>query len=384
MEPMGEERRSPNVVLIVLLCIVLGFGGGMAGGFLVLRSTAVAPDDPAVGGGSGGHVTNVSQLKVLGEEDAVVQATERVNPAVVTVVATKEAPRSIEDFFFGPVPRQGMGSGFAFEFEGHTYVLTNTHVITLGTNQLAQQVNVILHGGQEVAARVVGCNTDEVAVLELSEIPSDLPVASLGDSETLRPGQTVIAIGNPFGFEHTVTTGVVSAVGPRNIQGHEFSQIIQTDAPINEGNSGGPLVDLGGNVIGMNTAIFSPTGGSVGIGFAIPVSVIKNSLPLLINKGPWIGVAMWPMSQDLARRLNLTFREGVLVWKVVQGGPADRGGVLSGDVIMAVNEQKVTRPEDVIAAVSKVSIGGTVNVTVVHADGQRATLSVTTAKIPTR
>ena len=369
---MDENRRSPNVAVIVLLCIVVGFGGGMAGGFLALKSLAVAP-------GAGGRVTHVSQVKVLTEEDAVVQATDKVNPAVVTVVATSMVRRSP---FFGPVPEQGMGSGCVFEFEGHKYVLTNKHVVTLGTDQVAQEVIVILHGGQEVSARVAGHNADEIAVLELAETPSDLPVAPLGDSDGLRPGQTVIAIGNPFGFEHSVTTGVVSAVGPREIQGHEFSQIIQTDAAINSGNSGGPLVDLGGSVIGMNTAIFSPTGSSVGIGFAIPVNVIKHSLPLLINKGPWMGVGMWPMSPELAKEMGLTAQEGALVRGVIQGGPADQAGIVRGDVIVGVNGTEVAKPDDVIATISRVRIGDTVKVTVVHADGQQVILDVTTAKIP--
>jgi len=380
---MGESRRPIGTTLLVLVCLVLGFLGGVGGSYLMLRGIETAPmNSPAPAGNAYRPVARVTQIKTVNQQDAVVQATEKVNPAVVTVVATTLVRQFPEDFFFGPIPAQGMGSGFAFEFQGRKYVLTNTHVITLGTNQVAQDVTVILDGGQQIPAQVVGFNTDEIAVLQLAQTPPDLPVAVLGDSDSLRPGQTVIAIGNPFGFEHTVTTGVVSAVGPRVIQGHEFSEMIQTDAAINSGNSGGPLVDLGGNVVGMNTAIYSPTGASVGIGFAIPANLIKNSLPLLINKGPWLGIAVVKLTPSRARWFKLPVSEGVLVRSVISGGPADRAGIVPGDVIIAVNGTKVTKRDDLIGVTSKVRIGDTVNVTVVHTNGQQATVAVKASKIP--
>ncbi|MGH7377485.1 MAG: S1C family serine protease, partial [Candidatus Methylomirabilales bacterium] len=234
------------------------------------------------------------------------------------------------DFFFNVVPQAGTGSGFLIDEQGH--IVTNNHVV-----EDARSLEVTLADGTKVPATLVGRDpNNDLAVIKISIPGRTLPSISLGDSGALQIGQLAIAIGNPFGLDRTVTTGVISSLNRslRAESGREMRGIIQTDAAINPGNSGGPLLNSRGEVIGINTAIFSPSGGSVGIGFAIPVNTAKRLIPQLIATGrvrhPWLGIAGITLSPELARALDLPVGKGVLVAQVYPRSPAARAGLRGG------------------------------------------------------
>ncbi len=278
----------------------------------------------------------------------------RVSPAVVNIRATTVARTDLPDQLFGenspfrgfrmPIPRQpeqfrrqGTGSGFVIRKDG--LILTNNHVV-----ENAQEITVTLSDKQQYKARILGRDPKtDLAVLKI-EPKGSLPAATLGDSEALRVGDWVMAIGNPFGLSNTVTTGIVSAKG-RMIGAGPYDDFIQTDASINPGNSGGPLYNMAGEVVGINTAIFSQSGGNIGIGFAIPVNLVKNLVPELETKGTvtrgWLGVSVQPMTPDLARSFGLDKERGALVGDVVAQGPADKAGIKRGDVIVSYDGKKV-------------------------------------------
>ncbi|MDZ7699762.1 MAG: trypsin-like peptidase domain-containing protein [Deltaproteobacteria bacterium] len=241
---------------------------------------------------------------------------EKVHRAVVNIATTTLGM----NFWMEIIPRQGQGSGFVIDHDG--YILTNNHVVAK-----AQKTVVTMTDGQKVDATLVG--RDPRSDLAIIKVPPKAvqAVAILGDSDTIRPGQKAIAIGNPFGLSHTLTTGVVSAL-KRSIQtenGIQIENLIQTDAAINPGNSGGPLLNSNGEVIGINTAIFSLTGGYQGIGFAIPINRAKEIATQLITSGrvarPWLGISGIGMTQDLAEAIGLSVSEGILVVKVIRAAP---------------------------------------------------------------
>ncbi len=279
----------------------------------------------------------------------------KVKPAVVNITSTRDVkvPRTrggmpnipgFEQFFGGQgeeeqqdstMHESALGSGIIVDAQGH--VVTNAHVIDGAT-----VVKVRLDGDREYRAKVVGKDTRlDVAVLQLENPPKDLPVASLGSSDATRVGEYVVAIGNPFGLGNTVTMGIVSAKG-RVIGAGPYDDFIQTDASINPGNSGGPLFDLHGQVVGINTAI-NPQG--KGIGFAIPIDEVKQALPQLISSGHvargQLGVMIQGMDEDIAKALGMDRAHGALVEQVTPGGPADKGGLKSGDVITSVDGHDV-------------------------------------------
>jgi serine protease Do len=298
----------------------------------------------------------------------------------------------LERFFgFPQLPRlprdqitQGAGSGFIIDKKG--LVLTNNHVVAGAT-----KITVALYAeedGEEYNARVIGRDplTDS-ALIELTEKPSnDLPVATLGSSGEVQPGDWAIAIGNPFNLAHTVTVGVISAIGrPFPVSEGRWQDVLQTDAAINPGNSGGPLLNLRGEVIGVNTAIVSGglVGGNLGVGFAIPIDVVRELLPELcegtITRGR-IGVQISPVTKDLAEPLGLKEARGALVRLVEKSGPAAAAGIEPGDVIVRYNDEAVEESDDLVEMVTRTAPDTTVPVEVVR-EGQRRTVRVTVARL---
>lgn len=303
---------------------------------------------------------------------------KQASPAVANIVT-----RTVEyDFFLNPVPVEGAGSGFVIDSRG--YILTNYHVV-----QGAQTVEVTLGDKTRFQAKFVGGDPrNDVALLKVETRGKKLAALPLADSANLQVGQRVLAIGNPFGFQSTLTTGIISAVG-RTVQTSEqtfIDEAIQTDAAINRGNSGGPLLNSHGEVIGINSAIFSPTGTTAGIGFAIPVNTAKRIAQDLINEGrvrrAYLGVeylvplGMW---SGLSEALGLGVDDGLLVQRVVPASPAQRAGLrggdrqvaigmqrmlVGGDVIVAVNGQKVSQLVDLTLALNRKRPGDTVTLTV--------------------
>jgi serine protease Do len=284
-----------------------------------------------------------------------------------------------QQFFrhFGHQPHtvRSLGSGFIINASG--YILTNNHVI-----DKAKEIHVKLADGREFTATVVGRDSKtDLALLKVDA--TGLPVIPLGDSSNLEVGAPVMAIGNPFGLEETVTTGIVSATG-RVIGEGPYDSFIQTDASINPGNSGGPLINAQGQAIGVDTAIFSQSGGSVGIGFAIPIDIAKPVMTQLAQTGHvergWLGVTIQPLTRELAKSFGLPNTEGALVASVVESSPAQKAGLKRGDVITEYNGHKVVRSGDLPLVVAETPIGREVPVTVSR-DGKPVTLTAKIARL---
>ncbi len=284
-------------------------------------------------------------------------AAQRAAPAVVSIVASRMTRRSpqLDDphfrFFFGdraPEQQIGLGSGVIVSPEG--YLLTNNHVI-----EGADEISVQLADGRQGSARLIGADPEtDLAVLKIGL--DRLPVIDFGSTPALKVGDIVLAIGNPFNVGQTVTAGIVSALGRNQLGLSTFENFIQTDAAINPGNSGGALVDAAGNLVGINTAIFSRSGGSLGIGFAIPVDTARQVLESLVRDGRvtrgWIGVEPRDLTPEIAEGFGLPVRQGVLIAGVLQGGPASRGGLLPGDVVLRIAGAPVADTAQLLAAVA--------------------------------
>jgi serine protease DegQ len=288
-------------------------------------------------------------------------AAQQASPAVVSVSTSKAPVRTPQDadpwfqFFFGnrmpqQQPQAGLGSGVIVSAEG--YLLTNNHVI-----EGADDIEVTLLDGRRANAKVVGSDPDtDLAVLKVEL--RDLPTITLGDTDNIAVGDTVLAIGNPFGVGQTVTSGIVSALGRNQLGINTFENFIQTDAAINPGNSGGALVDERGLLIGINTAIYSRSGGSLGIGFAIPVNTARQVMESLIKDGAvkrgWIGVEPRDLTPEIAQSFNLPVKQGVLITGVLQNGPAGSAGMRPGDVVTQVADVNVTNTAQLLAAVAAI------------------------------
>jgi Do/DeqQ family serine protease len=291
---------------------------------------------------------------VLKAADDFTEVAELANPWVVNISTTQYVRQRLGSFwedFYGFDPfnggtrtykRQSLGSGFIYQADGH--ILTNAHVVAD-----ADEITVRLVDGTEAKAQVIGEDSNvDLALLKIS-VDKPLPAAVLGDSAKVKVGEWAIAIGNPFGFDHSLTVGVISAKERTNIftgQGAaKYQNYLQTDASINHGNSGGPLCNIRGEVIGMNTAISTPNEGSIGIGFAIPVNFIKRSIPDLERAGrvvaPKLGFFTQDVDERLAKALKLTNAGGVLVTDVATGGAADKAGLQRGDVLLKLNGNTV-------------------------------------------
>lgn len=328
--------------------------------------------------------------------DSFADLIDQVTPAVVQITTTQKAPRGLpgsgnpldqlpeqfregplRDFFdrffqegapgLGippPMPRNALGSGFIIDSSG--IVVTNNHVIGQATD-----IKVKLKDGREMSASLVG--SDEKTDLAVLRISSDkpLPAVAWGDSDKARVGDWVIAIGNPFGLGGTVTAGIISSRG-RDIGAGPYDDFIQIDAPINSGNSGGPLFNSEGKVIGVNTAILSPSGGSIGIGFAIPSELARKVVAELQQKGSvdrgWLGVAIQPVTQEVAESLGLKEAKGALVANVTAGSPAAEAGIRQGDVITAFDGRPVDEVRDLTRAVADAPIGERKSVNVWRGD----------------
>ncbi len=328
------------------------------------------------------------------DEKNNIELYRKLSPGVVNITSTVLE----RDFFFNIVPRQGVGSGSIIDKKGH--ILTNNHVI-----EDASKLEVTLSDGSKWAAKLVGTDPDsDLAVLKIDAPPRKLVVIPFGESKSLQVGQKVLAIGNPFGLGQTLTTGIVSSVGRtlRSPTGVLVEDVIQTDAPINPGNSGGPLIDSSGKLIGINTAIFSPTGASVGIGFAIPVDTAKVIIKELIEKGyyayPWIGATVATMSKYFAGVFGLP-EEGAVVVSVVPGGPADKAGlrggnrrlrvgnhilIVGGDIILKLNSRKVTDADELIRLIRKYRPGDKIHLLVMDWNGHKRKVDVVLGERPRR
>lgn len=291
---------------------------------------------------------------LLPDEEANARIYRELSPGVVnitTVVVTY-------DFFFNPLPGRGVGSGSIIDSQG--YILTNYHVI-----QKADQIQVTLADGGKFSGRLMGADpNNDLAVIKIDAPSERLRVIPFGKSADLVVGQRVLAIGNPFGLDRTLTQGVVSSLGRtiRAENGRLIRGIIQTDAAINPGNSGGPLLDTTGRMIGVNTAIFGPGGGSIGIGFAVPVDTAKKVVPQLIAKGyvsrPWLGISGQDVTPEMAKALHLPASRGILVAQVVKGSPAEEAGLAGGNRAVQIFNQRVIVGGDLIIQVEGQPIEG--------------------------
>ena len=264
-------------------------------------------------------------------------------------------------------PERSLGSGFVIDAEG--YILTNNHVV-----ENASSIKVKLESGEELEAKMIGRDPKTDVVLIKIEPPHPLVAVPFGDSSDLKVGEWVMAIGNPFGLEFSVTAGIVSAKGRFIGQGN-YDDFIQTDTPINPGNSGGPLIDLQGRVVGINTSIFSRSGGNIGIGFAIPIDLARELIPQLKEKGKvvrgWMGVMIQKVTPELAESLGMEHAEGALVADVVAGGPAADAGIKVGDVIVSFDGTPVKESTELPMLVAREPIGKSVDLLVQRGDEQK-------------
>jgi serine protease DegQ len=320
--------------------------------------------------------------------DSYRQAAGRAMPAVVNVLTSKalRQPHPVlkDPFFkryFGErMPEEqlsSLGSGVIVSADG--YILTNYHVV-----EAADEIEVGLADGRKEAAQVVGTDPEtDLAVIRIGA--RNLPVMVMGHVEEARVGDVVLAIGNPFGVGQTVTMGIISALGRNNLHINHFENFIQTDAAINFGNSGGALVDTRGNLLGINSAIYSQTGGSVGIGFAIPVSTARMVLDQIVQHGQvvrgWIGIESQDITPDLADSFGLARQNGAMIAGVVRGGPAEKAGIRPGDILLKVEDKPVGNTNDMLNLIAQLKPGVRAHVTVVRKN-RESTVDVTVGRRP--
>jgi putative serine protease PepD len=364
--------NTSNRTRIILAALVLILGAYWAGARFGPRQPTNVEAVPL--GGSNSAAAIAQRDATLTEDESInVRIYRQASPAVANILT--EATEY--DFFMDPVPVKGAGSGFVMDPRG--YILTNFHVV-----EGAQSIEVVLGDQSHYTAKFIGADQrNDVALIKI-EPKGKLVALSLGDSASIQVGQKVLAIGNPFGFQSTLTTGVVSALG-RTVQTSQTTEIdeaSQTDAAINRGNSGGPLINSHGEVIGINSAIYTPSGTTAGIGFAIPINTAKTIAHDLITDGrvhlAYLGVQTLPISSWLSEALDLPVKEGLLVEGAIKGGPAATAGIhggdrvaqagmqriaIGGDVIVAIDGQKVASQFDVNLALNRKRPGDTVTVT---------------------
>lgn len=315
-------------------------------------------------------------------------AAKRAMPAVVNIFTTKGARQPKTPFMDDPLFRRffgdqqeerqfSLGSGVVISPQG--YVLTNNHVI-----ETADEIEVALADGRKAAAKVVGTDPEtDLAVVKIDL--QNLPAITLGHAEQAKVGDVVLAIGNPFGVGQTVTMGIISALGRNHLGINTFENFIQTDAAINPGNSGGALIDASGNLLGINTAIYSRSGGSLGIGFAIPVTTVKQVMESIISTGQvvrgWIGVEPQDITPELAESFGLTRKSGAIIAGVLKGGPADKAGIRPGDILVAVEGKPVSDTSDMLNLIAELKPGNKAKMTVLR-KSQESTIDVVVGKRP--
>ena len=341
-----------------------------------------------------GERSQKNEEVTLSRRTGITNAIEKVKPAVVSVnvirteiVQTSPFNSFFFDFYRGFLPRtykrevQNLGSGVIISADG--YAITNSHVV-----QNATEIKVFLSDGRSFEAELIGSDdVNDIAVIKLKDIGTKLPHAFLGDSDSIIIGEWTIALGNPFGYlikdsEPTVTVGVVSAMN-RNFRSNEdriYKKMIQTDAAINPGNSGGPLVNINGEIIGINTFIFSKSGGSLGMGFAIPSNRVKNIVQEIIKYGGirpiWFGFKVQDITPSLASSLGLDSSDGVIVSYIDEDGPADDAGLKRGDIIITIDGQIIKIVNDAEIAVSDIRIGEILEIEIIR-DGKEMTKELT-------
>ncbi|MGI9500940.1 MAG: Do family serine endopeptidase, partial [Geminicoccaceae bacterium] len=390
----NRARRLPSLALALSSAAAIG----LLIGINAVPTSHAETRAPLAAAPWAGYADLIEQIM-----PSVVTVTTKVNRDTDPVAADRGYPRdfgggmSEEDMrrfmerFFGqpglPGPRGPMprghgpvaGAGSGFIIDGSGLIVTNNHVI-----QSADEVMVTLNDGRELDAEIIGTDPDTDLALLRVEADGTLPVAKFADSDGVRVGDAVIAIGNPFGLGGTVTAGIVSAKA-REIGAGRYDDFLQIDAPINRGNSGGPTFNLEGEVIGVNTAIHSPTGGNVGIGFAIPASLTQKIVADLEDDGSvergWLGVHIQAVDDDLAEGLGLEQADGALIARVAEGGPAAAFGIEQGDVIVSYDGEAIETLRDLTRAVADTTPGKDAEVGVWR-DGENRTLSVEIAQMP--
>jgi serine protease Do len=322
-------------------------------------------------------------VEIIGFPQSFADLAEMVRPAVVNISAVttvvvpghpfreffgRDRGGPFEEFFrrfFGDMPdrelrQRSLGSGFIIDRNGH--IITNNHVV-----ERADEIIVKFADGREFKANVIGRDPKtDVALIKISSLFRSLPTLSVGDSDAMRVGDWVLAVGNPFGLEHTVTKGIISATG-RVIGAGPYDNFLQTDAPINPGNSGGPLINLKGEVIGINSAIVAA---GQGIGFAIPINLARSIITQLKEKGKvvrgWIGVSIQTVTPEIVEFFELKEAKGILIGDVVRGGPADKAGIKRGDVIVSFDGKKIKNISDLPRVVADTPVGKDVDVIIVR------------------
>ena len=325
------------------------------------------------------------------DEDQNIKIYGEMSPGVVNITTTTIA----YDFFFNPIPESGSGSGSVIDKKGH--ILTNYHVV-----ENAKKLEVTLFDGSKWKASFVGADpSNDIAIIKIKAPSDKLKPIPFGNSTALRVGQKVLAIGNPFGLERTLTVGIISSLGRtmRAVNGRLMRGIIQTDAAVNPGNSGGPLLDSSGRMIGVTSAIFSPVGANIGIGFAVPADTVKKVIPQLIEKGhvarAWLGIAGQDINAELAGLLKLP-SSGVLVARVEKGSPASKAGIkgginvviignlqiiTGGDLITTIDGKAIKDMDYLIEEIESKAIGQSIELGIIR-DKKQMTIRVNLSKMP--
>jgi serine protease Do len=381
---MSFDLKTKGVLIAVAAsCFV---AGAVVTGILDLTPHGAAESEPSA---------DLEALRRIGEGFS--QVVKEVSPSVVNVRVSKEVkmrhPSTGESpfDFFGDSPfgkffewpegedflQQGSGSGVIVSTDG--YILTNNHVI-----EGADEITVFYGDGERYDAKVVGTDPrTDLAVIKIDG--KDFPAAKLGDSDKIEVGEWVLAVGNPFELQNTVTAGIISARGRSNVGLADYEDFIQTDAAINPGNSGGPLVNLDGEVVGINTAIATRTGGNMGIGFAIPINMAKQIMAQLIKTGKvtrgWLGVYIQPVTPELKNQFKLKSTDGALVADVTGGGPAEKAGLKRGDVIVEYQGEQIKDINHLRNLVAVTEVGATADVKVMR-DGREKTIKVKAGELP--
>lgn len=370
-----NKRALADKLLIVILAVV-----AVA---LVLRAMWKGKPTPP-SGSSAPVLQQMVPPKLSGIPQGAPQSFSDIaavmEPVVVNIFTTQKVhSQSLFPFFQLPEREQhSLGSGFVISPDG--YILTNHHVVAE-----ADEIRVQFTDKREYLARFVGSDAQtDIALIKIEDSKREFPTAVLGDSDELKVGDWVVAVGNPFGLGGTVTAGIVSAKG-RFIRQSQYDNFIQTDASINPGNSGGPLVNIKGEVVGINSAIFSPSGGNVGIGFAIPINLAKKIIPQLKAQGKvtraWLGVAVQPLTPELAESFGLPSARGAVIAQVYPGTPAEKAGLKEDDIVTEVDGKPIEDHSDLMRTVSLSPVGSTVSLTVIR-KGNPIKINVTLAARP--
>lgn len=376
-EHRRKVRKSAFTSFMAATLLMTGIGIGYGinpvngfSGWLTAKAKAESTSATTVQGQA------VSATKTaISSEGSITSMVEKVGPAVVTIeTKTQVSGSGSRRYFASPFPQteqtqEGMGSGFIISNDG--LILTNNHVV-----EGASSIQVRLLDYEEpFEATVIGADEElDLAVLKIQE-EKDFPVIAMGDSDAILTGDWAVAIGNPYGLDHTVTVGVISAKGrPLTIGDQHFKDLLQTDASINPGNSGGPLLNLDGEVIGINTAINAE---GQGLGFAIPINTVQEVLQDLIEKGkvsrPWLGVSIQNITPEIARYLGTDNQEGAVIAYIAPDSPASRAGLKAGDIILEISGKKIANSSDLSDQIDQVKIGSTVEI-VISRDGSLQTL----------